>query len=43
MRVVLEELLARTESFAIAGPIVRLTWPAQKIEKLPLAFVARSA
>ena len=39
MRVVLEELLARTESFSLTGPIYRLTWPGQKIEKLPLKLV----
>ena len=43
MRVVLEELLARTDSFSISAPMYRLTWPAQKIEKLPLSFVPRSS
>ncbi|HZO35771.1 MAG TPA: cytochrome P450 [Solirubrobacteraceae bacterium] len=43
MRVVLEELLARTDSFAISGPMRRLTWPAQKIETLPLSFVPRGS
>ena len=43
MRVLLEELLARTESFAIAGPIERLTWPGQKMDKLPLSFVPAGA
>ncbi len=36
LRVVLEELLARTASFELAGDVHRHTWPAYGADKLPL-------
>ncbi|MTD54754.1 cytochrome P450 [Amycolatopsis pithecellobii] len=38
MRVTVEELLARTESFELAGEIERKTWPRLSVEKLPITF-----
>jgi cytochrome P450 len=36
MRVVLEELLARTSAFSVAGPIARPAWPRMGVTRLPL-------
>jgi cytochrome P450 len=38
MKVVLEELLARTRRFEVNGPIVRNSWPTRGVDSLPLAF-----
>ena len=38
IRVVLEELLMRTSSFCVAGPVERLAWPRLSVERLPLRF-----
>ncbi|MFG1608012.1 cytochrome P450 [Actinoplanes sp. NPDC049265] len=43
MRVVLEELLRRTSSFSVAGPVERLTWPRLSVERLPLRLVPADA
>jgi len=43
MRVSVEELLARTQSFELAGEVRRLTWPRLSVENLPLKFVAEAA
>ncbi|WP_432838313.1 cytochrome P450 [Dactylosporangium sp. CA-092794] len=43
MRVVLEELLSRTASFSVAGPVQRLTWPRLSVERLPLRLVPAHA
>jgi cytochrome P450 len=32
------ELLARTDSFEVAGPVKRCAWPRLAVERLPLAF-----
>ena len=39
LRVLLEELLARTNSFEVVGEIERLTWPRLSVERMPLKFV----
>lgn len=39
MKMTLEELLKRTKSFELVGPIQRHTWPRLSVEKLPLRFV----
>lgn len=39
MRIVLEELLARTAGFSVSGGVRRLTWPLLAVEHLPLTFV----
>jgi cytochrome P450 len=39
MRVVAEELLARTESFSIAGEVVRRPWPRMGVKSMPLHMV----
>ena len=41
IRVVVEELLARTDSFTLAGEVARHTWPRLSVERLPLTLVAR--
>jgi cytochrome P450 len=41
IRLTVEELLARTESFELAGSVRRNTWPRLSVEELPLTFVAR--
>ena len=38
VRIAVEELLARTESFELAGPIRRKTWPVMYVEKMPTTF-----
>ncbi|HZO37040.1 MAG TPA: cytochrome P450 [Solirubrobacteraceae bacterium] len=43
MRVSVEELLARTSSFELAGEIERRTWPRLSVEKMPLRMVAAEA
>lgn len=43
MRVTVEELLARTTSFALVGDISRHAWPRLSVETLPLTFVAAPA
>ena len=43
MRVTVEELLARTSSFTLAGDVSRHVWPRLSVETLPLTFVAASA
>jgi len=40
MKMTVEELLARTKSFELAGPVRRLTWPRLSVEAMPLRFVA---
>jgi cytochrome P450 len=37
IRVALEELLARTEHFGVAGPVARRAWPLLGVDSLPLA------
>ena len=39
MKITMEELLRRTRSFELAGPIERHTWPRLSVEKMPLRFV----
>jgi cytochrome P450 len=39
VRVVLEELLARTESFALEGPVELAQWPEYGPKALPLRFL----
>lgn len=41
MRVVTEELLARTANFAVAGEISRTAWPRLMVDRMPLRFVPR--
>ena len=44
LRVVLEELLARTHWISLAGPVVRTSWPRWGVSSLPLEVaVAREA
>jgi cytochrome P450 len=38
MRLTTEELLSRTRSFSVAGPVRRHTWPRLSFEQLPLVF-----
>ena len=38
VRIALEELLARTSSFSLAGPVARPAWPRLGVDRLPLAF-----
>jgi cytochrome P450 len=38
VRVVLEELLARTARFEVAGPVTRPDWPRLGVSRLPLRF-----
>jgi len=40
MRVTVEELLARTRSFSLAGEVTRNVWPRLSVETLPLRLVA---
>jgi cytochrome P450 len=42
IRVALEELLALTSSFAVAGPVARPAWPRLGVESLPLSFIPPS-
>jgi cytochrome P450 len=42
LRVTAEELLARTASFALDGPVRRTAWPRMSVEALPLALSARA-
>ncbi len=39
MRLTVEELLARTRSFEVAGEVRRHTWPRLSFEQLPLRFI----
>ena len=41
MRLAMEELLARTVSFEVVGPIKRHTWPRLSVENMPLRMVGR--
>ncbi|MBB2914054.1 cytochrome P450 [Streptosporangium becharense] len=41
MRVVLEELLARTSSFKVAGQVERPDWPRMGVDRLPLRLTPR--
>lgn len=43
MRVVIEELLARTESFELSGDVRRRAWPRMSVESMPLSTVPRAA
>jgi cytochrome P450 len=44
LRIVLEELLARTQCISLAGPVVRTSWPRWGVSSLPLEIaVAREA
>ena len=38
MKMTLEELLARTRSFELVGPVKRETWPKLSVEQMPLKF-----
>ncbi len=38
VRIALEELLARTASFSLGGPVARPAWPRLGVDRLPLAF-----
>jgi cytochrome P450 len=40
IKMTLEELLARTKSFELDGPVQRFTWPRLSVENMPLRFVA---
>ena len=40
LRIVAEELLARTSRFELDGPVRRLAWPRLAVENLPIRFVA---
>lgn len=40
MRLAIEELLGRTASFELVGPVERHTWPRLSVEKMPLKMVA---
>jgi cytochrome P450 len=42
MRVVVEELFARTESFEVVGEVTRRPWPRMGVTSMPLHFTARS-
>jgi len=42
MRIVIEELLARTESFELAGDVHRHTWPSHGADTLPLTLKRRA-
>jgi cytochrome P450 len=39
LRVILEELLARTSRIRLAGPVVRTSWPRRGVSSLPLELV----
>ncbi|WP_291052998.1 cytochrome P450 [Herbiconiux sp.] len=39
IRLTIEELLKRTRSFTLTGPIERDTWPRLSVERMPLTFV----
>lgn len=40
MRITLEELLARTSSFSVAGDVVRRSFPVLSVDEMPLEFSA---
>ncbi|WP_375386034.1 cytochrome P450 [uncultured Microbacterium sp.] len=40
IRLTVEQLLKRTSSFDLVGPIERETWPRLSVERMPLSFVA---
>jgi cytochrome P450 len=39
IRLTVEQLLSRTSSFSLTGPIERDTWPRLSVERMPLTFV----
>lgn len=38
VRIAVEELLTRTSSFSVSGPLARPAWPRLGVDRLPLAF-----
>ncbi len=42
LRILTEELLNMTDSFALDGEVRRFAWPRLSVESMPLSFVARS-